>query len=96
MRDILPKPVASPQESLSAAVPPAEYADGMRVSDKVLAAFNHACAVGDIEAAEELLGVLEKVTERRIRRFGGDRRRESFTLCHAREHLDWVRANRAG
>ena len=96
MRDMLLKPVASPQESPPAAVPPAEYADGMRVSDKVLTAFNHACAVADMEAAEELLGVLEKVTERRIRRFGGDRRRESFTLFHAREHLAWVRANRVG
>ena len=96
MRDMPLKPVASPQESPSAAVPPAAFADGLRVSDKVLAAFNHACAVADMEAAEELLGVLEKVTERRIRRFGGDRRRESFTLCHAREHLAWVRANRVG
>lgn len=96
MNDMLPKPAAAPQLSPSAAVPPAEYRDGMRVADKVLTAFNHACGVGDVEAAEELLVVLEKVTERRIRRFGGDRRRESYTLFHAREHLDWVRAQRTG
>ncbi len=82
MRDILLKPEVSPQVSPSAVVPPTEYADGMRVSDKVLAAFNHACAVADMEAAEELLGVLEKVTERRIRRFGGDRRREGSILLY--------------
>lgn len=41
------------------------------------------------EAVEEALGVLGKVTERRIRRFGGDRRR-------AREQLAWLRANRVG
>ncbi len=96
MRDILLKPEVSPQVLPSAAVPPAEYRDGMRVADKVLAAFNHACAVCDVEAAEELLAVLEKVTERRIRRFGGDRRAESFTLFHAREHMAWVRENRVG
>lgn len=96
MRDILPKPDALVSASPSAAVAPAEYPDGMRVSDKVLLAFNHVCAVGDLEAAEELLVVLEKVTERRIRRFGGDRRKESFVLFHAREHLDWHRARRIG
>lgn len=96
MRDMLLKPEASPQASPSAAVPPVEYRDGMRVADRVLGAFNHACAVCDVDAAEELLSVLEKVTERRIRRFGGDRRKESFTLNHAREHMAWVRANRVG
>jgi hypothetical protein len=60
----------------------------------VLTAFNHACAVGDLESAEEILVALEKITERRIRRFGGDRRRESFTINHAREHLEWLRAKR--
>ena len=59
------------------------------MSGKVLAAFNHACAVPDMEAVEESLGLLEKVTEQPIRRFGGDRRR-------ARRHLAWVRANRVG
>jgi len=92
MRDILPKPHPQAQNSPSAAVPPAAYSNGMRVSDKVLAAFNHACTVGDLEAAEELLVVLEKIAERRIRRFGGDRRKETFTVCHAREHLAWQRA----
>ncbi len=94
MRDILPKPDAGPYGSPSAATPPAEYPGGMRVADKVLTAFNHACSVGDLEAAEEILVALEKITERRIRRFGGDRRRETFTINHAREHLDWLRARR--
>lgn len=96
MRDMLPKPDAVPQASPSAATPPAEYPGGMRVADKVLTAFNHACAVGDLEAAEEILVALEKITERRIRRFGGDRRKETFTVSHAREHLDWLRARRRG
>ncbi len=55
-----------------------------------------AISQGDLEAAEELLVVLEKIAERRIRRFGGDRRRETFTVCHAREHLEWHRAQRLG
>jgi hypothetical protein len=96
MRDILAKPDAALPASPSAATPPAEYPGGMRVADKVLTAFNHACAVGDLEAAEEILAALVKITERRIRRFGGDRRRESFTVDHAREHLDWLRARRRG
>ena len=96
MRDILPKPDAALPASPSSATPPAEYPGGMRVAYKVLTAFNHACAVGDLEAAEEILAALEKITERRIRRFGGDRRKETFTVSHAREHLDWLRARRRG
>lgn len=96
MRDSQPKPDPRSLASPSAAVPPGEFPSGIRVGDKVLGAFNHACAVRDLDAAEELLVVLEKITERRIRRFGGDRRRESFTLSHAREHLAWCRANRPG
>ncbi len=96
MKDTPAKLEQGLQSSPSAAVAPAEYPNGMRVSDKVLAAFNHACAVGDLDAAEELLAVMEKIAERRIRRFGGDRRREIFTVCHAREHLDWLKANRVG
>jgi len=84
------------QASPSPAMPPTEYPNGMRVADRVLTAFNHACAVTDLEAAEELLAVLEKIAERRIRRFGGDRRRETFTVSHAREHLEWQKARRAG
>ncbi len=91
MTNMLPKPDGVPSASPSAAVSPREYPNGMRVTDKVLAVFNHACGVGDLEAAEELLGVLEKVMERRVRRFGGDRRREAVTLCHAREHLIWLK-----
>ena len=96
MSDILPKPDTAALSSPSAAVSPSEFPSGIRVADKVLAAFNYACAVGDMESAEELLVVLEKGAERRIRRFGGDRRRETFTACHAREHLEWHRAQRQG
>jgi len=96
MRDTLVRPEADVQASPSAAVAPAEFPGGIRVSDKVLAAFNHACAMGDLEAAEDLLGVMERITERRIRRFGGDRRKESFVVYHAREHLEWHRARRFG
>jgi hypothetical protein len=92
MKDMPAKPDALNQAS--APVPPAEHPNGMRVGDRVLMAFNHACVVGDLEAAEEILAVMEKIAERRIRRFGGDRRRETFTFCHAREHLDWLTARR--
>lgn len=94
MRDMLPKPDGAPIASPSAAVPPAEYPNGTRVTDKVLTAFNHACSVGDLRAAEELLTVLEKVMDRRVRRFGGDRRQDTFMLCHAREHLSWLQDQR--
>lgn len=94
MKDTIPKIDGDFQMSPSPAVPPAEYPNGMRVSDKVLTAFNHACATGDLESAEELLTVLERIAERRIRRFGGDRRRETFTPCAAREYLDRLRAER--
>ena len=94
MKDMLAKPDAHNQASPSASVPPAEHPNGLRVGDKVLTAFNYACAAGDLEAAEEILVVMEKIAERRIRRFGGDRRRENFTLCHAREHLDWLKSRR--
>lgn len=92
VRDILPKPDPALVASPSAAVPPEEYPDGMRVSDRVLGAFNHACRLWDLEAAAELLVVMERILERRVRRFGGDRRREVFTVNHAREHLAWLKA----
>ena len=94
MRGKLAKPDPAVLESPSAAVPPAAYPGGIRVADKVLLAFNFACSVGDLEVAEELLVVMEKIAERRIRRFGGDRRSETFTVCHAREHLARHRARR--
>ena len=96
MKDMLVKPELAERASPSAAVAPTEYPGGMRVADRVLAAFNHACAMSDLEAAEELLVVLEKITERRIRRFGGDRRKESFVVFHAREHLEWHKSRRFG
>lgn len=96
MKDTLVKPELPDRASLSAAIAPAEYPGGMRVSDKVLAAFNHACAMTDLEAAEDLLVVLEKLTERRIRRFGGDRRKETYVVFHAREHLEWHKSRRFG
>jgi len=92
MREMLPKPDPSVPASASVALPPEEYPGGMRVSDRVLAAFNHACRLRDLEAATDLLGVMERILERRVRRFGGDRRREVFTLNHAREHLEWLLA----
>ncbi len=36
-----------------------------RLADKILAAFNHACAQRDLVVAEQLLGVLEMITRRR-------------------------------
>jgi hypothetical protein len=96
MRDTLVKPEPVTSASPSAAVAPSEFPGGMRVTDKVLAAFNHACAMNDLEAADDLLALLEKLTERRIRRFGGDRRKESFQVFHAREHLEFHRNRRLG
>lgn len=96
MRELLVKPELPNTASPSAAVAPTEFPGGMRVSDKVLSAFNHACAMNDFDAAEDLLAVLEKLTERRIRRFGGDRRKEGFQVFHAREHLEFHRNRRFG
>ena len=94
MKLVIDRPDIGYQSSPSPAQPPAEYPNGMRVSDKVLSAFNHACLMGDLDAADELVVVLESIAERRIRRFGGDRRKETFTACQAREHLDWLRTSR--
>lgn len=68
---------------------------GRRLSDKILVAFHHACDQQDLEVAEQLLRLVEKV----LRRPGPDaehnRRRGMDSLVAAHERL-WHLRNRDG
>jgi hypothetical protein len=57
-----------------------------RLSDKIVIAFHHACDEGDIEVAQELLGVLELLIQRPPPETNGaDRRsKEGFVAAHER------------
>jgi hypothetical protein len=66
---------------------------GARVADKVLQTFDYACVMGDYETATALLTVLVDLTERKARRFGGDRRSSSVDLAAARQRLQRMRAS---
>jgi hypothetical protein len=63
-------------------VPPAG-----RVSDKVLQTFEYACAMRDSETAAQLLAILEDIANRKVLRFGGDRRLAGIDLDSASERL---------
>ena len=60
-----------------------------RLSDKVLVAFNHAYATGDLEVARKLRSVL-KVTE--AKRPGGDKRTRYDAVVHADLWVGFVEA----
>jgi hypothetical protein len=53
----------------------------------VLRAFDYACVMRDLKTAELLLPILEDLEQRRVRRFGGDRRSPNNELDAARERL---------
>ena len=59
-----------------------------RLSDKVLAAFNHAYSVGETEIADELKGVLAKLEERS----GNDHRRVLSATAQADLWVEFVAA----
>lgn len=63
-----------------------------RLSDKVLAAFNHAYAVGEVEIAEGLRSVLAKTEAKRPR---GDKRTRYDALSHADLWVGFVEARNA-
>ena len=62
-----------------------------RLSDKVLAAFNHAYAVGEIEVAANLREILAKLEHERIL-VHGHRRATTVALGHADLWVEFVEA----
>ena len=60
-----------------------------RLSDKVLAAFNHAYAIGEVEIADKLRGVLKQTEAKRP---GGDKRTRYDALRHADLWIAFVEA----
>jgi hypothetical protein len=67
--------------------PPSRYA--RRLSDKILIAFHHACDQADIEAAGQLLDVLEFMIKRPVSLSDGRDRRAKESLVAAHERL-WL------
>jgi len=60
-----------------------------RLSDKILIAFHQACDQGDLEVAQELLLVLEKMVTRRPTMPDQNRRKSMESLVAAHERL-WL------
>jgi hypothetical protein len=58
-----------------------------RLTDKILVAFHHACDMNDLDVAEQLLHVLEKMLTRRPLPSDGSRRRSMDGLVAAHERL---------
>jgi hypothetical protein len=73
---------------------PSALEQGVRVPDRILKVFEYACAFRDLDTAEDLLRAAESAIQRKINRFGGDRRREKTQLHAAREQLDRLRTER--
>jgi hypothetical protein len=59
-----------------------------RLDDDVAAVFNRACISNDIEAATDLLALMENWHERRKTSYGGERRINDDALRHARRALE--------
>jgi hypothetical protein len=64
----------------------------LRVADAVLRAFEYACVMQDARTAHMLLMVLEDMGQRKLCRFGGDRRRAGIDLAAAHERLRRLQA----
>ena len=73
----------SPREATGASAP--RYS--RRLSDKILIAFHHACDQSDFAIAEQLLGVLENLLNRRPVNPDANRRRSMETLVAGYERL---------
>ena len=58
-----------------------------RLSDKILVAFHQACDTGELDVAEQLLVILEKMMGRRPTVNEGNRRRNMESLVAAFERL---------
>jgi hypothetical protein len=58
-----------------------------RIDDAVKKVFQLACMAGELDAAEEPIGVLDNIRERRERKFGGDRRINDDDAIQARSEV---------
>ncbi len=67
-----------------------------RLSDKLLIAFDQACAIGELTVAHELLCCLEGLVNRPSRNAEQDRRKNLENLVEAHERLWRLRRNAAG
>ena len=63
------------------------FRGGRRLSDRILAAFHHACDQGDYETADELLVSAERAISRTSYTIPADRRRSREALVAAYERL---------
>jgi hypothetical protein len=82
--------VNEPDESADAAAEPGAGTPprpGRRLSDKILAAFHHACDQSDLEVAEQLLRTLELLVMRRPLTPEANRRRSLEGLVAAHDRL---------
>ena len=73
--DVLERPRAGPRQQ------------GRRLSDKILAAFHHACDQNEFEVADGLLHILEGMLMRKPMAQGAGRRRSMENLIAAHERL---------
>lgn len=62
-----------------------------RLSDRVEALCQTTCVLGDLETADDLLGVLVRVQERGRRKFGGERRISDDPVSRARSAIAAIR-----
>ncbi len=69
------------------AILPATPRHTRRLSDKILVAFHQACDTGELEVAEQLLVILEKMMSKRPTASEGNRRRNMESLVAAFERL---------
>jgi hypothetical protein len=86
MGDVEQVPACPGQDGVSDPAP-AQPRYGRRLSDKVLAAFHQACDQSDLELAEDLLRVLEKIVTERSFPPEANRRRSIESLVAAHERL---------
>ncbi len=69
------------------AIAPATPRHTRRLSDKILVAFHQACDTTELDVAEQLLGILEKMMGKRPTANEGNRRRNMESLVAAFERL---------
>ena len=69
----------------------APVAHNQRIMDKVAQAFHHACDIVDVEVAERLVQIMDRMVSERLLRADGTRRRAVEVLVGAHEHLWQIR-----
>ena len=75
------------QDTALEAVPPSAPRHTRRVSDKLFVAFHQACDTVQLDVAEQLLGILEKIMSKPYTANDGNRRRNLESLVAAFERL---------